>query len=265
MSNSSCGPPTLSSNKETGKAGNYYIMHQFIYLVEPSLFDSVDEFRDAVSYFEDYLSGNYGINITAKLRLKSVGYDCSIAGFIEVENKSRWTGGRGVSIEDWVRKCQLCLVEDWGYRPVFIGIVKLPNNGKKLQFRMVPSVIRLEVFNESSNTDGLVREIIPSAPIGPRAVANGETTLGFNNCSTRTKVEFPSDVIKCSSQIVGEISNNQTPVQRQVGPPLDNQLPILPRVVLGNGVYISLNESLDFTFERIKVSLCSTSLGACSV
>jgi hypothetical protein len=250
----------LPFDKKVFELGDNYVIHENIYGLEFGDSDSMHDACTTLRNLEDYLGGKSWIEFTAEAFLHTSRQYYSISAEVKVERKRKSLISK-VGIRRLLCKFERSVVKNWGYRPMFVGVVQISKQGKQLQFRSIPSVIRLKILDNSFDTTRFLRELSsPPRMVSLSGVTDRELALRFRDRFVGTNVELVSNVVEGTSQVMGEVAYQQSPCLGESTPPLDEILPILPRIVLGDGVWIELKETPNATLKRIQVKLCSSCL-----
>ncbi len=258
MLNTSCYPSSIGFDKEAFEMGDNVILNEEIYFLEGGQTDEIGGFCSSFYNLENYLRGKMWVYLTAEVFLHSGSQHYSISAVFKIKRKHRIhkccvgkSGFRGI-----LGKFKRSAITDWGYRPVFIGVIQISKYGEELQFRAIPSMVRLKIVNNSLNTTRPIGEVtLAPTSIPPNGIKDGELASGFRDGSAGADVEFVGDMVKGTPQIMSEISSQQPPVLGESITPLNEILQILPRIILGDGIWVSLKETPDASLQHVKVTL----------
>lgn len=120
-------------------------------------------------------------------------------------------------------------------KELVIGAVReFSQDGQKMGFRAVRSMVRLKVFDvrygRRENVGHLLRQLIlePSAGI-PWTIADGKLRLatGFTHSTKILNSQLPHNIIEAGSQTVSDFTHDGTPRVRDEGRPLEFDFPVV--------------------------------------
>ena len=246
-------PIVAGLDKEFSELGDYEGLHKGIHLVECGHIHAVDSTCSTFLNIKDYMRGKAWIEVFADAFLESLGQQYSIFATVKVEPVIR----NQVGITTKFRQYNTSVVKDWCYRPMFVGVIKLPQQRQQLQFRVAPSVIRLKLFDLPPYASRFGRESTPLPAIHSEGIGKGELALKLIDGGGSPEVEFPSDVVKGTSQVMSKVANHQTPSTRESYLPANEINEMLPTIILGEGIWVAIDPTLNAAFERIEVNFCS--------
>ena len=247
-------------NEKRVKLGDDFIIHKNIYILENGQTDSMNPICPSFSNIKDYLYGKARIALVANTFFYSIGEYYVITASIEVENRIvRKINTMEKSCQQFIRELEISVIDDWGYRPMFVGVVQIPKQRKQLQFRVLPSKVRLKIVHSSGDAFRVGRKGWPMGKISASGIEDRKLAIRFSNRMPGTNVKLVSNMVERRPQIMGEIPDHKSPTQGEFFIPLNRIHTILPEVLLGDGIWVSLNKSPDAFLEGIQVGFSSSS------
>jgi hypothetical protein len=237
------------------------IIYKDIYFLECGYPNAAHGSCPACLNIEDYLRGKLWIGIRANIFLHHRGEHYSISGVSSVEQGSQKVIINRNKTRQTLLKFKVSVIKDWGYRPVFVGVIQISKCGEQLQLRSLPSVIWLKIIKNRVNTPNLcVKSLSSSLPIFATSVKDRKFAPIVINRTGAMTFEFKDNVIKGTSQVMSEVSHHQSPRLGKSSIPFNEIYQIIPDIVFRDGVWVALKETPKATLEIIQVKLRSPRL-----
>ena len=150
---------------------------------------------------------------------------------------------------------------------VFVGVVNVLEQPQEVGFRLIPSTIRLQPFDECFLTRRKVLDESP--PIVPILITSGKdgkgrSVVGSGGLKER---QLPNDLVESRAQVVGDVPDDDAPLLRRgcVNLSPQNALVCISVIVRENSVGVSLKEPLNLFLKGFEVHIRPTNLEPGSV